>query len=124
MAVSRRFGDSEIWKEFEQTTLEMEQALEQDDDGAFRVAVRANHQLLVRSGVVPEAVQRCVETVEERGGAAKVCGAGAVRGEQAGVLLVVGEVPSVAECHALGYERLEVTAELEGARVIEDEHAS
>lgn len=119
MQVSRQFGDSDIWGPFAETTLAMERALRDEDEAAFAEAVRANHRLLVRIGVVPEAVQRFVAEVEKRGGAAKVCGAGSVRGDRAGVVLVVGVEPAAEACRALDYERFGATAEPRGARLTE-----
>lgn len=54
-------------------------------------AIRANHRLLVRIGLVPEKVQRFIAELELHNLAAKICGAGAISGDHAGVVLVLAE---------------------------------
>ena len=49
--------------------------------------IRANHRLLTRIGVVPAALIRFAEQIEQLGGAAKVCGAGAVSGDAGGLIV-------------------------------------
>ncbi|MEM6711823.1 MAG: GHMP kinase [Pseudomonadota bacterium] len=50
--------------------------------------IKENHQLLQRIGVVPERAARFIAEIEAMGGAAKVSGAGSIRGDAAGVMLV------------------------------------
>lgn len=84
--VRRHFGQSSIWSEFIDQTEAMAEALLA---GITPLEpIRANHRLLSRIGVVPAPLQRFAEQVEQRGGAAKVCGAGAVSGDQGGLMLV------------------------------------
>jgi mevalonate kinase len=41
-------------------------------------------------GVVPSKIAKVIRAIERAGGAAKICGAGALSGDQAGALLVIG----------------------------------
>lgn len=50
-------------------------------------AVRRAHRALVGLGVVPEPVMRQIEEIERLGGAAKISGAGSLRGPGAGLVL-------------------------------------
>lgn len=84
-----------IWGEFDHTARSMRQALETQNQAAWRHAVKANHALLCTVGVVPQVVQQTIADIEQQGGAAKVCGAGSIRGDQAGVVLVSGPVHTV-----------------------------
>ncbi|MFB7591287.1 mevalonate kinase [Streptomyces sp. NPDC056169] len=52
-------------------------------------AIRDSARFLTRLTVVPEPVATVIRTVEEHGGAAKICGAGSLTGPGAGALLVV-----------------------------------
>lgn len=85
--VRRNFADSPIWGEFRNVTEAFESALMQGE--SLLEPIRANHRLLTRIGVVPAPLQRLAEQVEQAGGAAKVCGAGAVSGDQGGLMLLL-----------------------------------
>ncbi|MEL6952398.1 MAG: GHMP kinase [Pseudomonadota bacterium] len=78
--------DKALWAEFEAVTRALESVLAKDGDPTE--LLRSNHRLLMRIGVVPQPAQRFAAAVESLGGAAKISGAGAVRGEAAGVTLV------------------------------------
>ncbi len=116
--VGKTFGKSAIWDDFEAVTLGLEKALAQNDLTAIQQCLRENSRLLASIGVVPERVQAFVAEVEQSGGAAKVCGAGAVAGGQAGVVLVVGEKAPVEICKKYGYELMTVRGEPLGARIV------
>lgn len=74
---------------FSAVTKEMDQAWQATARQKIVNAVRANHRLLTRIGVVPKKVQAFISQIEEKDGAAKICGAGAISGEQGGVVLVL-----------------------------------
>jgi mevalonate kinase len=86
--VRQQFSASEIWLEFGRVTRQLATAVTQQSSSQIRTALRTNHRLLCRIGVVPEPVQRFVDLVEQHGGGAKISGAGAVIGEAGGLLLV------------------------------------
>ena len=83
--VRRHFGDSDIWSEFSAVTDAMHDRLSQGD--SIDELVKQNHRLLNRIGVVPAQVAALIERIEERGGVAKVSGAGSVQGDAAGLVL-------------------------------------
>lgn len=117
--VRRRHGpDDPIWREFERTTRAMESALRADDREAAAEAVRMNHRLLSALGVVPARVQDFIRQVEELGGAAKICGAGACAGDAAGIVLVCGAVPPGPLAAAYGYTLEPVRGEPLGVRIV------
>ncbi|MDF3128509.1 hypothetical protein P0Y35_04815 [Kiritimatiellaeota bacterium B1221] len=80
-------------EDFRHVTHQTQQALQARDLKAWQDCVRENHQLLCQLGVVPPAVQKVISRLEESGSAAKVCGAGTVRGNTAGMILVLGDNP-------------------------------
>lgn len=117
--VQSEFGaDNPIWDEFDAVTRRMETAIRADDMDATLAAVRENHRLLTRIGVVPERVQAFVREVENEGGAAKISGAGAIAGEQAGMVMICGSMPTKAQLAAWGYKSESVRGEPLGVRVV------
>ncbi|MHC4841764.1 MAG: mevalonate kinase family protein [Planctomycetota bacterium] len=95
-----------LWAEFRHAAAAIETAVTQDDTEALICGVRKNHRLLCQIGVVPERVQRFVEAVEEQGGAGKISGAGSIKGDAAGVVLVFGGVDLCSQLTAFGYTQL------------------
>ncbi|MEM1234314.1 MAG: GHMP kinase [Pseudomonadota bacterium] len=79
-------GDAALWQDFTACTEVFAEVIASDADP--RDVIRLNQALLERIGVVPQPASRFAAAVEALGGAAKVSGAGAVRGDAAGVMLV------------------------------------
>jgi mevalonate kinase len=117
-AVATRFQTTTIADEFASVTNQMDVALQAQDRDAFCAAITANHALLVRIGVVPQRVQNFIERIP---GVAKVCGAGAVSGEQAGVVLVIPDNDDVSDlvnlCDEFGYSWMTIAGETRGVYV-------
>lgn len=74
--------------DFQAITLAFDQALQQQNLAEIQRCAKENQYLLAHVGVVPLAVQELIQTLGQHGIVGKVCGAGAVRGEQAGVILL------------------------------------
>lgn len=110
------FKSNALLAEFAAVTHAMDQALRQQSWFAMQEAIKANHQLLVRIGVVPESVQQFIKEVEAEQGAAKVCGAGAIVGQRAGALLVAIEDKATLTtlCTKSGYNMMPISGELRG----------
>lgn len=106
--------------EFAKVTNQMDLALQHSDQGGFQSAIQHNHQLLTSIGVVPERVQNFIHEVEKTGGAAKICGAGSVAGDAAGVVLalVPDEERFSTICRQFQYNKLHVQGEARGLHVI------
>ncbi len=116
--VKEQFENDRIWNDFEDVTREVEQAVRKNDDALMRSLLRENHRLLCRIGVVPEKVQRFVGDVEAAGGAAKVCGAGSVRGENGGVVLVLADFMPTTLAEKYGYTISPVRGDPLGTRIV------
>lgn len=116
--VKERFAKDSIWNDFEAVTREVEAAVRNNNDKVMRSLLRENHRLLCRIGVVPEKVRRFVDEVETAGGAAKICGAGATRGENGGVVLVLADFMPTAIAEKYGYQISPVRGDPLGARIV------
>ena len=78
-----------LQKQFSTVTNQIDQALQANNPQDFIAGIKQNHQLLCKIGVVPKAIQKYIAEIEQNGGAAKICGAGSLSGEHAGILLEV-----------------------------------
>ncbi|MDH2434448.1 mevalonate kinase [Pokkaliibacter sp. MBI-7] len=114
--VRERFATSPVWQDFAEVTRSMTAALAEQNEAYLQAAIRENHRLLVKIGVVPKLIDGFIAEIEALGGAAKVCGAGSIRGDNAGVVLVRGVNPTeLAARH--GFKCTTITGEHDGVRL-------
>jgi len=116
--VAKNFKQSSIWSEFAEVTNQLDEALQKSDTLKLQSCIRENHRLLVDIGVVPPRVQEFVRELEKTGAAAKTCGAGSIRGEKGGVVLVVSDrdVSSIAE--QFGYPMQQFQGDFNGTHLV------
>lgn len=118
MQVKAQFENDRIWDDFETVTREVEKAVCENNEVLMRSLLRENHRLLCRIGVVPRKVQQFVHDVEAAGGAAKICGAGSVRGENGGVVLVLADFMPSALAEKYGYRISPLRGDPLGTRMV------
>lgn len=116
--VRKNFEKSGIWSEFECVTKEMQDAVSGNNGAKMAALVRENHKLLNRIGVVPEKVDEFIKDLANQGMSAKVCGAGAVNGDSAGVVLVCSNTPPTAICEKYGYTVKTIRGDPLGTRLV------
>ena len=116
--VENSFSGSGIWEDFASATADFETALVTNDVEGIKHAVRRNHRLLTRIGVVPTKICEFIDAVEARGDAAKICGAGAIHGNAAGMVMVIASQPPVELCRKYGFRIVAVRGEPLGARIV------
>jgi mevalonate kinase len=106
--------------DFAAVTEAMDTALQQNKKTAVMDAIRANHQLLTRIGVVPDDVKQFIHEAEQLSAAAKICGAGAVSGHKAGMVLLMTDDAEMLQtlCARYHYTMFPVTGESRGVHVI------
>jgi mevalonate kinase len=115
MQVAKGFKTSSIWQEFGHIAKLLEEALGAANTSMLHYLVEANHKLLVQLGVVPNRVQSFISELSSEGIAAKICGAGAVRGNNGGVVMAFAKEPPIALCEKYGYQLILAQAEPQGA---------
>jgi mevalonate kinase len=116
--VKAHFGKSNIWKMFGGVTQRFIDGLEDGDLDEISHAVIANQRLLEKIGVVPTKVAKFIEEVEFHDSVAKICGAGAIRGDAGGMVMVLTDVDLDPLIQHYGYEVLTAKVDNDGARVL------
>lgn len=114
------FHTSSIGKDFAAVTSAFDQALQVEQWHELPKIIQKNHELLSIIGVVPEKVQRFIAEINALEGAAKICGGGAVRGDNAGIVMVMMEDQEKFKklCANYQYQCLEIMPECRGVHVI------
>ena len=116
-AVAEKWEKSTIWNEFEQVSVQFEKGLHEKGTDTLARAIKENHRLLSRIGVVPEKVQAFIAAIEKIGGAAKISGAGSVRGASGGVVIALSDPRIEALCKEFDYHIFPLEGEILGATV-------
>lgn len=115
MQVAKKFKTSSIWDEFEDVSSVLEKALLESDLFTVKECISYNQKLLEQIGTVPTKVSEFLKRLNVHGIAGKVCGAGAIFGDSAGILLTTDKPPKEL-CTEFGYTILEIAPELSGVR--------
>ena len=103
-AVKPFFADKKLIAEFANTTNSIDEALKNKGDVAIKKGIQKNHQLLTQIGIVPKKVQNFIKQIEEIDGVGKICGAGSIKGDNAGAVLIIGKNDNVAKiCKKFDY---------------------
>jgi len=99
------FKNTQIGHDFTAVTDAMDKAFQSNKLDEVILAMRENHKLLNAIGVVPQKVQQLIAEIEQQGGAAKISGAGAVEGSNAGVVLIAMEDEKALQKFAERYQQ-------------------
>lgn len=119
--VTQRFQqDTKLWQAFAECTKTMKSALIKEDFQLLTCAMRENHQLLTKIGVVPQKVQRFISDIESAGQAAKISGAGSIKGEHGGMVIVACEQPNLLKtlCERYQFPFFKIHKESRGAHCL------
>lgn len=113
--------DKALWETFTQCTNEIHKAWLAHDGAALKQAIRTNQSLLERIGVVPKKVAQFIQQLQQTPNcAAKVCGAGSIAGDQAGVVMAVCEQDPTDLCTEWGFVCQKIQIDQQGARCQSD----
>lgn len=110
--------DENLAEQFGQVTQSLQQALVNNDWELAKQSIQQNHQLLIRIGVVPETVQQFIHELEQQGCAAKICGAGAIKGDNAGVVIILSKQDPTEVCQQFGYQCEAIVGDMDGLRTV------
>ena len=105
---------------FQAVSERMTQAMTAGDFNAFKTAISDNEQLLEDLGVVPAKVQVMIQQLKHANIAAKVCGAGAITGDAAGVVLAFASPNEITQAlpSLEGIDLREAKLDLQGAMIL------
>lgn len=115
---SRYFEKTSLLDDYQAVTQQFDNALVKNDMMEIQRSIRENHRLLVEIGVVPPRIQNFIQDLEKDGAAAKICGAGSVTGDKAGVVLIVSEHDVEKVVERYGYSLQRVAGDLRGTRLV------
>lgn len=119
VATAARFlkEDVSLKRAFGDITRAMDIAIKNNNTQELAELIRENQRLLEAIAVVPDKVKYFIQRVEAQGAVAKICGAGSVYGDAAGIVWVWGDLPLQALCEEFAYEILPVKGDAHGASV-------
>ena len=102
---------------FQEVSERMTRAMAASDFTAFKTAISDNERLLEELGVVPTKVQTMIQHLKQAGIAAKICGAGAITGDAAGVVLAFASPEEITQAlpSLEGIELRKANLDLQGA---------
>lgn len=112
------FKDPGFGMAFADITNAFDLALQDNKLDDLRICIRENQSLLRTIKVVPNKVHDFIHRIEKRGGAAKICGAGSITGDTAGVVLVLLDVDISDLVADFNYTVIPVEPDLLGARLV------
>ena len=113
----RHAKDAALWQTFSQCTEQMISVLQRAENPSDSIA--QNQQLLEYIGVVSQRTASLVKTLHNRGGTAKVSGAGASIGDSSGLVLVYAEDTNADQLFSgLNMKYGKVKVDAQGARVV------
>lgn len=95
--------DQNILEEFTAVTKTIDQAYAKGDIKQLHEAIRHNHKLLLRIKVVPQKVNNFIEELEKNNASAKISGAGAAAGDNAGIVIALDNPIIPALCEKYNY---------------------
>ena len=103
---------------FEAVTLKLDRALNEQLEDLALLAIQENHRLLIELGVVPQKIQNFIAATEARGMAGKICGAGSIRGDEAGIVLIAGDGIIEDLLQDYNYQLENIAYEAEGVKIV------
>lgn len=104
------FKNTNIQVNFKNIANEIEKSIIREDFDRLKIEIKKNHNLLKIIGVVPKRINNLINEIELYGNAAKICGAGSVKGNKSGIVIVFGnnKLEKIANSYNLQVEKLKI----------------
>lgn len=115
---SHYFKQSHIGDDFAAITNTLDHALQNKEINQVKACIRENQKLLHHLGVVPNKVNDFIIHAEKLGAAAKICGAGSIRGDHGGVILALTDTDLTPLATDYGYTAAPIQIDTRGTHVI------
>lgn len=117
--VLNNLTDKTIVEDFGSITNEIDKALQEENIDSFKFGIKENHKLLNRIEVVPNKINNFIGEIENQGGVGKVCGAGSIKGDNAGIVLLFGKRDGLNKVtNKYGFELEELAIDNKGAQLV------
>ena len=116
--VAPKFATGQLASNFGMVTKKIDAAIQSGNIIDFQAAIQNNHQLLSSIGVVPKKVANFIKDIEMNGGAAKVCGAGSISGDNGGIVMVVTQHDVNCIVAKYGYKLEQIEVDNYGTKVV------
>jgi mevalonate kinase len=116
--VAKYFCHSTLANDFGAITNKLDEALQSQKLVAIKECICANNRLLNYIGIVPEKVQQFISDIEDRNGVAKICGAGAIEDDAAGIIMVMVDDDINDLLVKYGYEQLILKSNNHGVQIV------
>jgi len=98
-------NDKSIWQAFSKVSAKISEAIENGDPSQLNSAIKQNQALLEKIGVVPNKIMKFIQQLQDQYNAScKVCGAGSVEGDNAGVVLCLSQQAPDKICTEYGFK--------------------
>lgn len=115
--VKRFTDDANLWGSFAQVEEQIEQAWSENNTAGLKEGIRMNQRLLKQVGVVPNSIDGFIQRLEnDYDAAVKVCGAGAIYGASAGILLCLSDQDPTELCQQNHYRCYRIQSQSHGVQ--------
>lgn len=112
---SQHQNNTALWQAFRNTTEAIATAIQTESGSDLHAGITENHRLLIQIGVVPTQIQTFITALHTQYQAtAKICGAGTILGEHAGVILCLSQTNPTELCQSYGYHCRAITLQHQG----------
>ncbi|MDB6096716.1 MAG: Mevalonate kinase [Francisellaceae bacterium] len=117
-AVVKHFKSLSLLDDFKAVTDFLDKAFQDNELREIQKGIEENHQLLIKIGVVPQKIQDFMKALKKLGVSGKICGAGTIRGETGGLILVIGSADIQNLVDKYGYEILPINGSEQGVHLV------